>query len=122
MTQFPGESQTEVIMELSQSGNHLIHRHALQVEPFVPGGGFRKKADSSGGAVVRSPMVGKILQVKVSEGETVKKGQELLTIEAMKMENKILASASGTVSKLKATPGEQTTIGAALLSIDADPS
>ena len=66
------------------------------------------KAGAQGGASkLKSPMTGKVLSVDVSSGDTVEKGECLMIIEAMKMENRILAPSSGVVDKLKAKAGEQ---------------
>lgn len=119
LSQFPGEAQRNIELEVSGRGRQLIDRFSTTAEPHVPGSAFRKSADASGGATVRSPMVGKIISVGVADGDTVAKGQELLVIEAMKMENKILAPASGLVSAVKAKAGEQTGVGDKLLLIEA---
>jgi len=50
------------------------------------------------GEVISAPMPGKILAVKVSNGQTVKKGDLLFVLEAMKMENEIMAPKSGVIS------------------------
>ncbi len=66
------------------------------------------KAGAQGGASkLKSPMTGKVLSVDVSAGDSVEKGQCLMIIEAMKMENRILAPSSGVIDKLKAKAGEQ---------------
>lgn len=60
-------------------------------------------AASTGGEQVISPMPGNILKVNVSEGQQVNAGDVILILEAMKMENEIVASCAGTVSvKVKA--------------------
>lgn len=51
-----------------------------------------------GGVAVVSPMPGQVLRFIVSEGASVKKGEKIIVIEAMKMENEIVASADGVVS------------------------
>lgn len=57
-----------------------------------------KKAVVGGGTQLKSPMPGTILSLKVSDGTTVKKGQTILVLEAMKMENDIAANADGIVT------------------------
>lgn len=52
------------------------------------------------GEPVNAPLPGTVVSVKVKEGEKVKKGQMLVIIEAMKMENEILAPRAGTVSQV----------------------
>lgn len=53
-----------------------------------------------------SPMPGKVLKINVSAGEKVKKGQVLMVVEAMKMENNILSPADGVVDKLLVNEGD----------------
>ena len=55
-------------------------------------------AKPAGGLAVVSPMPGQVLRFIVSEGASVKKGEKIIVIEAMKMENEIVASADGVVS------------------------
>lgn len=52
------------------------------------------------GTQITCPMPGTILDVKVSEGESVKKGQVLMILEAMKMENEIMAPCDGQVTSV----------------------
>lgn len=66
------------------------------------------RAPPAGGAgvAVLPPMPGKILEVRVQEGDTVAAGQLLLVLEAMKMRNEILSPAAGRVEGLRAAPGQ----------------
>ncbi len=57
-----------------------------------------KAAAPSGGTPVNAPMPGTIVDIKVSSGASVKKGDLLLIMEAMKMENEIFSPADGTVT------------------------
>ncbi|MCJ9429051.1 acetyl-CoA carboxylase biotin carboxylase subunit [Kordiimonas marina] len=86
----------------------VIKRHARD-------GGLDDEVEGPG--TITAPMPGKILDVKVTDGETVEKGQPLLIMEAMKMEQTITAPKAGTVSGLALTPGQQVTGGAVLLTI-----
>ena len=72
-------------------------------------------APQAAGEVVASPLPGTVLQVKVSAGEAVKAGQLLLVIEAMKMENEILAPRDGTVAQVVAAKGATVNTGDALV-------
>lgn len=66
-----------------------------------------KKAEvPAGGTKVVSPLPGSVIKVLVQEGATVKKGDTLLTLESMKMENAIEAEVDGKVSKVLVTPGQ----------------
>lgn len=63
------------------------------------------KARKQAAEVIKSPMPGKILNILVSEGQTVKKGDTLLILEAMKMENALKAPVDGVVKKIAVTKG-----------------
>ncbi len=52
------------------------------------------------GEEIKAPMPGKILKINVSEGDVVKEGDTVLILEAMKMENEIIANSSGKVKKI----------------------
>ena len=67
--------------------------------------------------VVTSPLPGVILEVVVKEGEAVKKGQKLMVLEAMKMENVIESSADGKIVTLKVNKGDSVLEGAPLIII-----
>jgi biotin carboxyl carrier protein len=69
------------------------------------------------GNAVTSPLPGTITSVNVSQGQNVKRGQLLVTIESMKMENEILAPSDGTVTSVSAVSGQSVSTGAVLLTI-----
>ena len=62
-------------------------------------------AASAGGEQVTSPMPGTILDVKVAQGAAVKKGDVLMILEAMKMENEIMCPCDGKVASIHASKG-----------------
>ncbi len=62
-------------------------------------------AAPAGGEQVTSPMPGTILDVKVSQGASVKKGDVLMILEAMKMENEIMCPCDGKVASINAAKG-----------------
>ncbi len=75
-------------------------------------------APASGeGAAVNAPMQGTILAVNVNSGDSVKKGDVLFILEAMKMENEILAPADGTVTSVAVQKGASVSNGTALCTI-----
>lgn len=57
------------------------------------------------GEVVKSPMPGNILKINVSQGQKVEEGDVLLVLEAMKMENEVVATKSGTVAQIVTAKG-----------------
>ncbi|WGL60993.1 acetyl-CoA carboxylase biotin carboxyl carrier protein subunit [Pigmentibacter sp. JX0631] len=67
------------------------------------------------GGELKSPMTGKIVSVLVSEQSVVKEGDALVIIEAMKMENRIVAECDGTISKIKISKGNSVSVGDFLL-------
>ncbi len=69
------------------------------------------------GEEVVAPMPGKILQLKVKEGDQVKEGNALLILEAMKMENEIIANSSGTVKKINVAINDMVDTGDVLMVI-----
>ena len=78
-------------------------------KPAAPAGGA--------GTAVTSPLPGVILDVCVKEGDAVKRGQTVLVLEAMKMENAIEATADGTVTAIKVGKGDSVLEGAPLVII-----
>ena len=68
---------------------------------------------------ILSPMPGRIIAVSVAVGDTVTKGQKLLTLEAMKMEHSLTAPFGGVVAKLNAETGAQVQVDALLVRIEA---
>lgn len=70
-----------------------------------------------GGTTVTAPMPGSILKVNVQNGQTVKKGDVLMVLEAMKMENEIMAPCDGTVSGVSVTSGASVESGAVLCTL-----
>lgn len=60
---------------------------------------------------VEIPITGKITSVDVSQGSVVKEGDVLCLIEAMKMENPILAPVGGTVTEITISPGQVVEVG-----------
>lgn len=63
-------------------------------------------AVAADGVKVKSPLPGSVIKVLVSEGQTVKRGDTLLTLESMKMENAIMAEQDGTVKQVLVSAGQ----------------
>ena len=75
-----------------------------------------KPAAAKGG--VKSPLPGVILDIKVKEGDEVKKGQTIIILEAMKMENSINADRDGKIASIKVSKGESVLEGTDLVIIE----
>lgn len=75
-------------------------------------------AGTQGAVKVNAPMPGKILNIKVSAGAAVKKGEVLLILEAMKMENEIVAPEDGTVASINVAVGDAVEAGVVLATLN----
>jgi len=71
----------------------------------------------AGGDTVVSPLPGVILSVNVKEGDSVKKGQSVAVLEAMKMENAIEATVDGTITSIKVNQGDSILEGEPIVTI-----
>ena len=69
------------------------------------------------GQTVKSPLPGIIISVDVKEGQAVQRGQKVAVVEAMKMENDILAECDGTVTAIHARKGDSVLEGADIVTI-----
>lgn len=74
-------------------------------------------APISGGETISAPMPGNIVNVSVKPGDVVKKGQLLLILEAMKMENEIVSPVDGQIVSVAITKGQSVNVGEALVQI-----
>lgn len=74
-------------------------------------------APAAGSEKVTSPMPGTILSVNVAAGDAVKRGQVLMILEAMKMENEIMCPCDGTVASVSVTKGAAVESGTLLCTI-----
>lgn len=73
--------------------------------------------DLAAGETIASPMPGNILRIDVKQGDTVKAGQILIILEAMKMENEIVAPKDGTVAQVVTSKGAVVETGSPLVVI-----
>lgn len=73
---------------------------------------------STGMQKVVAPMPGKIVDIKVSVGQTIKEGDLVAILEAMKMENEIFASASGKVASIDTSAGNMVEANDVIISIN----
>ena len=67
---------------------------------------------------MKSPLPGVILDIKIKEGDTVKRGQTIIILEAMKMENNINANKDGKVAEIKVNKGDSVLEGTDLVIIE----
>ena len=78
----------------------------------------RRAAHRHPGGGLEAPMPGKVIAVKVAAGDTVVKGDELLVVEAMKMENAVRAPRDGRVKSVSARVGDMVSPGVVLVELE----
>jgi biotin carboxyl carrier protein len=103
---------------LSVGGTEYVLSEPCRDSKF--GGGEDR---AHGGSLdVRAPMPGKVIQIKVKEGDEVRKNQTMVIVEAMKMENEIKAAGEGIVKKIHVAVGELVDPTRPLIDLEAKPS
>ena len=75
-------------------------------------------AGAAGSVAVTAPMPGKILGIKAQEGQAVTKGEAIIVLEAMKMENEIVAPSDGTIATINVSVGDSVEAGATLATLN----
>ncbi|HXV50183.1 MAG TPA: biotin/lipoyl-containing protein [Candidatus Binatia bacterium] len=91
---------------------HLVDERRVRV------GGNQAGAQMQGRQNVSVPMPGKVIAILVAEGDRVEKGQGLIIVEAMKMENEVHSPIAGEVKEIKVKTGETVEGGAVLLVVE----
>lgn len=99
---------TSYEIEVELMGESETAAPAAPVTPAKPA------SAPAGGTSITAPMPGTILSVNVKDGQTVKKGDVLMILEAMKMENEITAPVDGKVSSVSVSKGTAVESGALL--------
>ena len=105
-----------VDQEIKQQRKAVVSTPRPQVAPAA-GGSVQKSNAPVAGSKVTTPLPGTILDVFVNVGDTVKAGQTVVLLEAMKMENNIEADTAGTVKEVKVRKGDSVLEGDVLVVI-----
>lgn len=106
-------------VSFSINGTHFETTVKDEQELLLEKLGFHAGAAASAGSL-NAPMPGKILELLISDGESVEEGQPVLILEAMKMENELKSPSNGVVSKLHIQQGDNVEKNQIL--IDIEPS
>jgi len=91
------------IIKTTETTDQMPKTKIVKIENSVPASSV--SSNNAAGESVKSPMPGSILDIKVNIGTKVKKGQVLLILEAMKMENEIFATLDGIVAQIMVSKG-----------------
>ena len=105
-----------VDQEMKQTKKPVASAPRPQVAPAAAGSVQKSNAPAAGSKVT-TPLPGTILDVFVNVGDTVKEGQTVVLLEAMKMENNIEADCAGTVKEVKVRKGDSVLEGDVLVVI-----
>jgi len=112
-TKLDGNGKEEIIVD-GRSFEVQIKR-PVDLLTDKMGFGKRKSADQK---IILAPMPGNVLHVEVSVGQEVKKGDAILTLEAMKMENAVQSSLDGIIKKVHVNQGQKVTKGEKLIELE----
>ena len=110
----------EVVVEEADINAKFTKAETPKAAPAAPAAAPKAAAPtaaSAGATAVNAPLPGNILKVKATQGSAVKKGDLLCVLEAMKMENEILAPADGTVTAVYAKEGTSVNTGDVLFEL-----
>jgi len=86
-------------------------------EPAPVAAAAEKPVPTGGGEIIKAPMPGTVLNIKVNPGASVKRGDILMILEAMKMENEITAPRDGKVANILTGNGQSVATGDPLLEL-----
>lgn len=109
-----GKTYEVVVEETSNAGMGQVAAAATKAEttPVNPGvNSVVNRGPIGEGTPVNAPLSGSILAIKVKPGDSVQSGQVLLTLEALKMENEIVAPAAGVVKEIYVQAGAMVNVG-----------
>lgn len=118
--QIDGSEILEADVQFNQDKCDLFVRNVpYHLEVFDPRRRKASQSDASGGdGLIAAPMPGKIVDVLVTQGDTVEAGQPLVIIEAMKMQNELTAPIAGTIAEVSVKAGDTVEADAKLVVVE----
>ena len=106
------ELENEIAAQAVNDAKPAVAPAAPSAAPVAPAA-----QPSGAGKTIKSPLPGIIISIDVKEGQAVTRGQKVAVIEAMKMENDILAECDGTITAIHARKGDSVLEGADIVTI-----
>ena len=106
------EDEYRILVDGRSYHIHLVDERRMRLGGFQPGIQF------SGRQEVKVPMAGKVIAVLVAEGDQVEKGQGLVIVEAMKMENEVRSPISAEIKEIRIKSGQSVEAGETLVVVE----
>ncbi len=107
----------DVAVEEAEGGAPVAAPAAAPKAPAKPAA--PKASGAAGNVKITAPMPGTIVEVKAKAGDPVKNGTVIAVLEAMKMENDVVADRDGTVASINVSKGESVSTGTVIATINA---
>lgn len=107
-----GKLYTAVLPEQEKPAKPTLKAQNVEAKPASA-----PQVPTSGGAAIKAPLPGVIIDILVKTGDAVKKGQKVAVLEAMKMENAIEADRDGVIAEVKVKKGDSIMEGSDILTI-----
>ncbi|HBH94427.1 MAG TPA: acetyl-CoA carboxylase biotin carboxyl carrier protein subunit [Ruminococcaceae bacterium] len=92
---------------------------AVKAAAPKPAAAPKAAAGTAGNVKISAPMPGTIVEVKAKVGDTVKNGTVIAVLEAMKMENDVVADRDGTIASINVSKGESVSTGSVIATLNA---
>jgi biotin carboxyl carrier protein len=105
--------EVEIHKEMKKAKTPKLVRNEVKLKP---GEGLITRSEK--GKIIKSPLPGNIMKINVTEGDKVSKGDVLLVMEAMKMENNVLAEKEGIIKEIKVSEGQAVLQDDVLITMD----
>ncbi|MCC6451877.1 MAG: biotin/lipoyl-binding protein [Acidobacteria bacterium] len=120
---FENGRKVEARVSLDAEGRSVvwINGRSIKVELIDPKklrGSSTSGAETAGVADIKTAMPGKVVRLIAAVGDTVEKGDGVIVVEAMKMQNEIKAPKNGTITSIRVSEGDTVNAGQILLSIE----
>ncbi len=109
--------KVEVQQEIKKVKTPKLVRTKIEPSPSGDIAKTNKPSEKKGGGLIKAPLPGTIVEVKIKPGDKVKVGDKLLIMEAMKMENNINSDREGTIEGVKVKAGDSVLEGDLLVEI-----